>query len=912
MNKKLRLLLLGIILGLTFIPITLPNKMQNKITDIAEEYTGRKVQLGDVKYNILRNIIYVDKFAIYEKNDTDVFISFDSFDINLDLFPLLYHKLKLSDITLKNPNLSLEYDKDKANYMDIIDSISKHSTGDNTKEKQGDTESFIKSVEVKKVKIESFTFRYKDKVVSGKNIFTINIPELLYSNEELKFDGDIDFFDKGKLEVQGEYHKNRQKYSLSIKSIQLLLDDKLYLIKAMNKLKSIDGIIDSNLQIEGDIKKKLLKIDGFFKGSNLKVITEENKELLDIKTINTNIIDISPLENRYIIEEVVVEDTFFDIDNVNSYLKSIGNNTKKQKNGENSSTKTINKEEKNPFIVFELDKLDLENLQIKNTTGLYKINVEGSDLGTKKGSSKFNLKSRYNNESETTIKLHLNKIKDIESLEDIKTASGNVEIKNFTLSMFDYIFRESKSELNGNLNIMSNFKYLDDHIQSTNKILFSDININEADARVEIKKLESNNQINISNNNFSFQGDLSGDDFNIVSSGFMSKLKKLDIDVNKITKEDIKIKNIVITEPKIKVEEIKSSKKNTVSNEKTPVNVVFRFFEHLFFSSGIDNITEDVKNEKIDIPINIDIDKFMISKGSFDYKYPKLKISLTNIDVKVDNFTSAPNKKITFKLTSDFNRSGDIKGNGSLILRNNWDFRPKTLTLHSNLELIDINLLVFKELAKENLPNELVSGTLTYRGNTNLKDGIFDGKNNFILKNFYLGKKTEVSSPVPLKVSTELMKNVHGNIVLDVPISGDFNDPKFSLNKVFVHEIINLLMNVTSSPIKIMNTVFNLKEGEIKKINYNYLEVKPIEMVDLSKIAKILGENDNLKVKFILATNSEEEDSKILEKRKAYLKSYFKDKKVEDLVEVKISNFDSEKAESSVELIVDTEEKNMN
>ena len=67
-----------------------------------------------------------------------------------------------------------------------------------------------------------------------------------------------------------------------------------------------------------------------------------------------------------------------------------------------------------------------------------------------------------------------------------------------------------------------------------------------------------------------------------------------------------------------------------------------------------------------------------------------------------------------------------------------------------------------------------------------------------------------------------------------------------------------------------------------------------------------------MKVKFILATNSEEEDSKILENRKAYLKSYFKDKKVEDLVEVKISNFDSEKAESSVELIVDREEKNMN
>ncbi|RUA09395.1 MAG: hypothetical protein DSY38_00665, partial [Fusobacteria bacterium] len=544
--------------------------------------------------------------------------------------------------------------------------------------------------------------------------------------------------------------------------------------------------------------------------------------------------------------------------------------------------------------------------------------LTGKNLGTIKGTSTFKFSGNYNNSQKSTIEVDINKIKDIRKTEDLKSINGNIKIKDFPLDTLNYIFQESGSTLDGTFDLTSKISYSNNNFNTVNNIIFKDLDIEEKNSSVKIIKLESNNDIVINKEDFLFRGDIEGSQFNIKTLDFNGKVERVEIDANKITKKDLDIEDIKIQNPFATLK--KSTGKKTINkNEKTPLTIVYHFFKDLFFPNE-EKITKNFKEEKIDIPINLDINQFTISNGTFKYLYPKVKINMRDINFKVDNFTSSPNKKIKVEFSNKFDGSGNISGKTDIILTKNWDFRGKNINLDGEIKLKDINLLAFKELAKESFPNEIDSGNLSYEGSIKIDNGVFTGKNKITIKNLKLGKKTKVESYIPIKASLELMKQSNGNIVLDIPLSGNLNDPSFHLKKVFMDELINILKKVGSSPITIMSSIFNLKEGEIKIFDYEYLSEKPKNTSDLDKIAKLLEENHGIKVKFILSTNMNEEKKaskttsnknpeNILERRKEFMRDYFKSKKLDDLVEIRISAFGSEKPISSIEFILNNQEK---
>ena len=83
-------------------------------------------------------------------------------------------------------------------------------------------------------------------------------------------------------------------------------------------------------------------------------------------------------------------------------------------------------------------------------------------------------------------------------------------------------------------------------------------------------------------------------------------------------------------------------------------------------------------------------------------------------------------------------------------------------------------------------------------------------KNVITLDQFTFGEK--VNSPdathLPVRLAIAILKDRDGKIVLDVPIEGSLDDPKFRIGKVVERAIVNILEKVATSPFSLLGAVF--------------------------------------------------------------------------------------------------------
>jgi hypothetical protein len=85
-----------------------------------------------------------------------------------------------------------------------------------------------------------------------------------------------------------------------------------------------------------------------------------------------------------------------------------------------------------------------------------------------------------------------------------------------------------------------------------------------------------------------------------------------------------------------------------------------------------------------------------------------------------------------------------------------------------------------------------------------------ESKNVITLDQFTFGEKVESpdATHLPVRLAIALLKDRDGKIVLDVPIEGSLDDPKFRIGKVVVRVIENILVKVATSPFSLLGAAF--------------------------------------------------------------------------------------------------------
>lgn len=83
---------------------------------------GRQINLQGLYLNIFTGYARLSGFELLEQNDKDKFITFDTLAVDVSLFRLLANEVKINQIHLVNPDISLLQNGSSFNFDDLLTS----------------------------------------------------------------------------------------------------------------------------------------------------------------------------------------------------------------------------------------------------------------------------------------------------------------------------------------------------------------------------------------------------------------------------------------------------------------------------------------------------------------------------------------------------------------------------------------------------------------------------------------------------------------------------------------------------------------------------------------------------------------------------------------------------------------------
>jgi len=144
------------------------------------------------------------------------------------------------------------------------------------------------------------------------------------------------------------------------------------------------------------------------------------------------------------------------------------------------------------------------------------------------------------------------------------------------------------------------------------------------------------------------------------------------------------------------------------------------------------------------------------------------------------------------------------------------------------------------------------SGKLSLDLQYKIKDSKLLGENKIIIDTLKLGEKVDSPDAVklPLKLAVAILKDANGVIDLDLPVSGDLNDPEFRYGPIIWKAIVNLLTKIVTSPFRALGALFGGGEDLLNTVNFEAGkgDIPPPEQEKLAKLLEALRQRPQLKL----------------------------------------------------------------
>ncbi|MCX5832203.1 MAG: DUF748 domain-containing protein [Deltaproteobacteria bacterium] len=194
-------------------------------------------------------------------------------------------------------------------------------------------------------------------------------------------------------------------------------------------------------------------------------------------------------------------------------------------------------------------------------------------------------------------------------------------------------------------------------------------------------------------------------------------------------------------------------------------------------------------------------------------------MALVELDGKVDEFGSA-------------------RIRGSVQPFRATDFTDLKLTFR-NLEMANMTPYSGKFAGRR-----VESGKLAVDLEYKVKQRQLAGDNKIVINKLKLGER--VDSPeainIPLDLAIALLEDSEGIIDLDLPVSGNLDDPQFSYGKVIWKAIVNVLTKLVTSPFRALGSLMGISSDKLEAVEFDFgaATLLPPEQEKLKEIGKTL------------------------------------------------------------------------
>ena len=246
----------------------------------------------------------------------------------------------------------------------------------------------------------------------------------------------------------------------------------------------------------------------------------------------------------------------------------------------------------------------------------------------------------------------------------------------------------------------------------------------------------------------------------------------------------------------------------------------YLYFEMKDSTNNFLNLMVDTTESEEPFQYYYQIKHFQINKGFLDFRdnsYSEpFDYHLDEIALKVDSVASTA-KWLTAYSTMRLNQRGKLKA--ELGVNPSDPYELKVNYVITNFLLSDLT-----PYSKYFVGFPILLGNMYYQGKTVITARQLTSENKLIVRNAKLGKKSGGLMNLPLKLALYLLKDVHGDIILDLPLTGNLNDPKTKIGKLIWQVLKNVVVKVVASPFRALSGLMGVDPDEIKGIEFNYAD----------------------------------------------------------------------------------------
>ena len=149
---------------------------------------------------------------------------------------------------------------------------------------------------------------------------------------------------------------------------------------------------------------------------------------------------------------------------------------------------------------------------------------------------------------------------------------------------------------------------------------------------------------------------------------------------------------------------------------------------------------------------------------------------------------------------------------------------PIDLTKNTDIA-IDFRNIAMPKFSSYMIPlagREIASGTIDLDLGYTVRDANLQGENNIVLRDFTLGERVEHpdAMSLPLGLAIGLLKDNEGKIDLDLPVSGNVDDPEFSYGAIVGNALVNLITKIVTSPFALLGNLVGSEASELESFSF--------------------------------------------------------------------------------------------
>lgn len=214
-----------------------------------------------------------------------------------------------------------------------------------------------------------------------------------------------------------------------------------------------------------------------------------------------------------------------------------------------------------------------------------------------------------------------------------------------------------------------------------------------------------------------------------------------------------------------------------------------------------DSLAADSTELLTEEPFDLYIDQMAVSRGKFQFTdntlaYEPFVYQVDSISFESQSFTLSGINDLAISCMPG-------SGNGSIKVNYHGCF-DDIRNMKVLLDVKNVALKDFSPYVVQMLGYPMTGGTLSFNSDTKVNAGDLDSYNHLIINNPVVEDKRKDVKPeikgVPLKTGIYIITDKNGVCDMELPITGNIDEPKFSVKKIIFRTLGKLMVKVAAAP----------------------------------------------------------------------------------------------------------------